>query len=134
MDMYQDSGREEVSVWNDRAFRRWFLYWCTPVWGGFLALLFLLVFPCDPVHVAPPAFLWMVYSTLFVFFESAELIHWGNLIDEDLRYIPTPFHRRLKALSGVAEKKMRGNAQTVASLSSLTVFSLYLGLAHYLCS
>lgn len=134
LDMYQQKDRGEIlSVWNDRAFWRWLLYWNAPVWGGWAALVILpWITSCDPVVFTPPAFFCTIYSILFIGFQAAELPRWSRL-DEQRRYSPFAVPRRVRNLSIPTREQIEGHIRTVTSIIFGTVFALYLSYVNYLC-
>lgn len=142
-DMYRAQSESGPAIWHERAFTRWMVYWTCPVWGGYIALVLLLMpallvdascLPYGELRLKVAAWLWMLYGVVYVLRESAELNRWGTLEDEDLRFMPPPLYRKLQKLSAVAKRMTSGDVKAIFGLVHLVGVGLYLSIVETLFS
>lgn len=142
-DLYQDTGWTGPAIWHERAFMRWLAFWLAPIWGGYIALLLLLILTillgisCAPSIQAilyTVTWLWMMYGVIYVRNESAELVRWGTLKDKDYRHMRPPLGAKLEALSPVALKLTSGHVTAVFGLINLVGVVAYLSFFAAFCS
>jgi len=141
---YRDTTEEgrAPTIWHEQAFGRWLVFWLTPIWGGYIALLLLLPLAsfsgvlCQPavkVGLYAAIWVWMVYGVFYVRNESAELLRWGTRRPNDYRYMPPVLGAQLKTLSPVALKLTSVHVTAVFRLINLVGIVAYLSFFRTLC-
>ena len=83
-ELFSDDG-DHPDPWQSVALRRWLWYWCAPVWGSYLVILFVVGMVqwgwlCDSgpaIDLRIAAIAWWLYAVAFMRAEATRLNRWG---------------------------------------------------------
>ena len=139
IEMFPHPAGDDDFFFHETAFKRFVIYWCSPIWGAlsFLSILLalnILWISCkkspflieSPENLILPIIVWLIYSTMFFIWREADQFRQWTLMNEnDYRFLP-PVVQPIIGKESLANFLTSPRILTVSNFLASTVAILYL--------
>ena len=127
-ELHQVDIAKSLVGWLDRAFFRWFFYWCAPVWAsyGLLSILLFVGYHQYKTQLVIAVLLWLLLSINFIWSEFNELALYTKLYPADYRLLPPAIYPFVIEASMSVQKLTEDQVKGVFAAINIACTSVYL--------